>query len=1296
MQASSRALKRSPVTPAVSTVIPLPPDNSAENMRQALQFQQAGKHAEAIKAYDLVLRRHPKKLAAVANKATALRHLGRPAEAMALFLRALSLSPDNVEIWNNMGNTLLDLGRTAEAEEALKTALSKAPDVPEIWVALARLLLTHKHMAAAEAVLKRAVGLRPADLSMRLELATLWHEQGRSHAQVETALQEYRALEKMQPVHLRVTCGIGQALTGLGQFKEAEAYLNKTVAIEPNHLDAHLGLARMYLLKGEFKQGWREYEWRRQRTDKKKPDVPGVEWDGSDPKGKTILVYAEQGFGDTIQFLRFIKPLADRGAKVVVICQKSLVSLVKHVEGVAKVTCLWRPLPAYDFYTPLLSLPHKLKLGAEGLPGHIPYVSTTRKAQLPPAPLGTRLRVGLVWAGSATNPDDHNRSIGLEGMMPLLGVAGVRFYSLQVGPRAADLKKFSHPSLMGDFSGHLKEYADTAAVIQQLDLVISVDTSVAHLAGALGKPAWVTVPCIPDWRWLTECSDSPWYPTMRLFRNGTDGDWHKSIAEMTEELKRLVAKTPERDVMPEHVTAHSIFSDEKGKPRFKITTPRPLLEDAGIGYMIRRERAGIGYEYATRSLLDAHLQPGDLFLDIGAHWGIMSMQAATRWPHKKQSGKKQTGKQSPIQVLAFEPSPDNIANLQRCLEENGLQDTVKVVPAAASDRPGQGMLRPESTMGHSLVHAENGGINVVTVDDELKKYKGLKYDRVIVKIDFEGHEPEVISGMQKLLASGKVAMVIWERGIEYNKPEGQARLKTLRAGFAKLGFTAWRFDSEDRGGALVPFKEDGRIGNIIELAPGVSPKVTYGAVHRKPVEQPVDPYYDIAERARQLFLAGTQAFEAGKVQQALDYYAGAAQLDSRASNLYNNLGVIMRETRKQGAKLACYERARALKPSDPGIASNLANALREVGRFDEAETLHDFALSQKPQDAGMLYNAALVHRDNARPEKALVMLDRALKIKPDYPDCAWDRALLLLQKGDYAGGFPAYEARWNVERFYKRKVPLPRWDGSPLKGRSIFLHDEQGFGDVMQFARFIPELKARGAGKVILECQPHLMRLMKLAPGLDAIIPRERAIPQCDLYIPLLSLPGLLGTSLKTLPAEVPYLNAPDMAPDTARAMPADDRLKLGLVWAGQMLPKDRSCPLSQLLPKLGDPRFAPLSLQVGERSVDLKETGADSFITDMSPYLNDFAETAAVLSELDLLITVDTSVAHLAGALGVPTFLLLLRTSDWRWLDNITTSPWYPSFTLFRQTEARRWDEPLEQLEAALKKFADRATKEK
>jgi FkbM family methyltransferase len=1273
-------------TPAVSTVIPLPANPGAEALQNGLKLQQAGKLEEAVKAYDEVLKVLPKKMAAIVNKGAALRRLGRHEEAMACFWRALAIEPDNLQTWHNAANTLLDQGRLGEAHETLRVVLEKAPNLPEVWAALSRLLVTRKQFSAAAATLQRALKLRPGDNLVRLQWAGLLLEQGK----LEEALAEYRALQKATPQESLAHSGVGQALIGLGRIDEGLVHLQQAVAITPDNLDAHLGLARGYLLKGDFVDGWREYEWRRQRTDKKKPKIDGVEWDGSDPQGKTILVYAEQGFGDTIQFLRYLPILAKRGARVVVVCQKSLASLIERVEGVAIAHTLWRPLPAYDFFAPLLSLPYKLGVGDKPIPAQVPYLVSHKKAQLPRPPLGTRLRVGLIWAGSATHPDDHNRSVGLESLLPLAGIPGVRLYSLQHGPRAADVTKFAHPALVKDFSKHLKDFADTAAVISQLDLVITVDSAVAHLAGALGKPVWVMIPAIPDFRWQTGRSDSPWYPSMRLFRQTADGDWQRTITAMTDQLRAMAAKAPLSEPEPSTVTAHSIFTKPDGKPRFTMTAPRQYLNDPGIRFLMRWEREGTGYEYGTRSLLDAHLKPDDLFIDVGAHWGIMALQAATLHAGVE-SSKKKAGKKDDISVLAFEPESQNVTHLKRWLEDNKVADRVEVIAAAVSDRAGTGGLRPESTMGYSLVHTDTGNIPVVTIDGELKKRPDLADRRVIVKIDVEGHEPEVIAGMKGLLASGNVAMVIWERGIEYNKPEGQVRLKDLRAKFDALGYTAWRFDAEDKAGPLVPFTEDGRNGNVIEFAPGLKPKTYYGDPRPPPVEQPADPLFDIAERALALIQEGTKAWTAKKGTKALELYGEAGGLDSRSKDLYNNLGVMLTGTGRQAAKLAAYRRAHAMAPDDSGIMSNLGNVLREEGQMEEAKKLYDRALALAPGNSEVIYNAGLLYRDDGHPEEALTYFEKTLTIKPDNKDCQWDRALVLLQSGDYARGLPLYETRWGIERAYKRKTPLIRWDGAPLKGRSIYLQDEQGFGDVMQFARFIPELKKHGAGKVVLECQPELMRLMTYAPGVDAVIPRERVLPQTDVFCPLLSLPGIFGTTLKGLPATVPYLYAPEMAPETAAAFPKDDRLKVGLVWAGQLIPRDRSCALQKILPLLGDPRIAPISLQVGSRTEDLKTFGADTFITNMGPYLRDFAETAAVMGQLDLMVTIDTSVAHLAGALGVPTFLLLRYTSDWRWFDRIKTSPWYPSFKIFRQTDACRWDEPLAELGEALKNFSDR-----
>jgi FkbM family methyltransferase len=479
-----------------------------------------------------------------------------------------------------------------------------------------------------------------------------------------------------------------------------------------------------------------------------------------------------------------------------------------------------------------------------------------------------------------------------------------------------------------------------------------------------------------------------------------------------------------------------------------------------VGFLMRWERSGAGYEYATRAMLDTHFKPDDLFIDVGAHWGIMTLQAATLHAHASKA-KKKTGKRDGVCVLAFEPEPHNAAHLRRWVAENNVADRVDVVEAAVSDRAGQGGLRPESTMGYSLVRTDEGNIRVVTIDGELKRRPHLTKRRVIVKIDVEGHEPEVIAGMKDLLASGRVAMVIWERGVEYSKPGGQERLKALRAQFDALGFTAWHFEAEDKAGALKPFVDDRQSQNVFEFAPGLKPEAYYGDPRPPPVKQPADPQFDVAEQALALREAGTKAWAAKKGARALELYSEAAGLDGRHKDLYNNLGVMLTGTGRQAAKLASYRRAYVMAPDDAGIMSNLGNALREEGQMEEAKSLYDRALALAPTNSEIIYNAGLLHRDDGQPEKALALFEKTLAIKPDNKDCQWDRALVLLQSGDYAKGMPLYETRWGIERAYKRRIPLTRWDGSPLEGRSIYLQDEQGFGNVMQYDRFSPQTKKR-------------------------------------------------------------------------------------------------------------------------------------------------------------------------------------------------------------------------------------------
>lgn len=1239
----------------------------AETMARGAAQLKAGRSDLAAAAYDEALALVPDNPEALLNRGVALRRMGRRDDALASYLRAIAVAPDRPGTWINVGNVLADANRLSEARAALGAALARQPMSAEAWQGLANLLARQGHEAAAEPCLRRAIRLNPREPFPIIRLAGLLSQRG----MLDEALALFEEARRAGPLSATANSGYAQTLISQGKLVDAERHLRRALELDADALDAHLGLARLLLLKGELGTGWVEYEWRRRKPESKLPRLPGREWDGSPIAGKTLLVYSEQGFGDVLQFCRYVPILAGQGARIIFAVPPQLKRLLSGLEGTAQLITTLRPMPRYDFHVPLLSIPRLTGIDIDRVPAKVPYLKAPISTTPLPAPLGTRLKVGIVWAGSPQHSNDRNRSLTLEEMLPLAGVPGVVLYSLQAGPRVGDMAKVAHPALVRDLSRHLSDFADTASVVANLDLVICADTAVAHLAGALGKPVWVMMPFAPDWRWLIGREDTPWYPTMRLMRQSEPGRWDDVVAMAVREVAKVAAQRPELGGQGE-IQIQSVFADAGGAPRFKMTAPRSYLADPGIKFLVGRERSGTGYEYGTRCFIDAHLEPGDLFLDIGAHWGIMALHAATRWPGQ-------------VKVLAFEAAPRNQVSLRRWIDANALGSQIEIIPAAVADAPGRGELRPESTMGHSLVRAAEGRVPVVTIDDELARRPELAGRRVVIKIDVEGGEPEVVAGMPGLLASGRVVAVIWERGPAYGESDGLNRAAAVRRRFAELGFTAWRFASEDAGGALEPFAEDGRTGNVYELAPGTAPRQRYEAQRLPASSQPPDALLDTATQAAARVGAGSKLQSEGKIDQALAAYAEAATIDQRLPELYNNLGVALRSRGRMAAAEAAYRRALAMAPGAAGNMSNLGNLLRERGQLAEAETLHRMALSLKPDDTRLLYNAGLVPRDDHRAAEAQRMFERVLAVEPDNAECKWDHALILLQQGDYARGLPAYEARWGLERSKPRKFAMPRWQGEPLDGRSLFLHDEQGFGDVLMFARFIPQARRRGAGRVVLECQPELMRLMRLAPGVDQVVRRGSRAPACDVWAPLLSLPGLLGVTLDDLPGQVPYLPAPE----PEMPMPEDHRLKLGLVWAGKTTPRDRSVPFDDLLPLFGDPRYALRSFQLGPRAADLKRLGADSFVQDLAPRLADFAETAALMKQLDLLVTVDSASAHLGGALGLPTFLLLLYTSDWRWRDEGDRSPWYPTMRLFRQRRPNRWDEPLADLAAALGSFA-------
>jgi len=401
-----------------------------------------------------------------------------------------------------------------------------------------------------------------------------------------------------------------------------------------------------------------------------------------------------------------------------------------------------------------------------------------------------------------------------------------------------------------------------------------------------------------------------------------------------------------------------------------------------------------------------------------------------------------------------------------------------------------------------------------------------------------------------------------------------------------------------------------------------------------------------------------------------------------------NRGMALHALERHDDAMAAFDRALALAPDYPAAWYNRGATLHALQRYDDAVASYDRAVALKPDYAAAYSNRGASLYEMMRFDEALASYDRAVEADPAFPDAHWNEASLRLLLGDLKRGFAEYEWRWTYERLApaKRDYPQPLWRGEDIAGRTLLLYSEQGFGDTLQFCRYAPLAAARGA-RVVLEVEPQVERLMRSLPGVEVVL-KGSAPPAFDFHCPLMSLAHAFGTELATVPADVPYLSAPPaLAAAWAARLPQDGRRKIGLCWSGNaahLRDKERSIAFEVLAPLLGaDATFVVVQKDV--RDADAALVAARGDVRQVGELLGDFADTAAMLAQLDLVITVDTSIAHLAGALGRPVWLLLPRIPDWRWLLNRDDSPWYPTARLFRQEDGAGWAPVIARVRAAL-----------
>jgi FkbM family methyltransferase len=673
------------------TILASAPDHAFASYGMGLLCTTLGRSQGAIDAFRHVIAIRPDFVDAYINLGTVVLALGQREEAAELYRSAIAISPENAMAHGNLGKALQDLGRIDEALAAYRAGIARQPDNAVIHINLGAALLECEAWDDAVTVTQRAIRLAPTSAMAHANLGTALlrlgaYEQALAacrqaialgpqgvemNASLGGAMLELGALEEaavlcrdaigLDPTQPNAYFNLSHVLKGMNQLEGAASAARQAIALCPGSAVYHFHLAHVLLLQGDLEAGWLEYEWRL-----KLPDFAWIDalltgftqplWAGEDIRFKTILVYTEQGLGDIIQFARYLPLLVRRAGRVIVAAHPPMRRLLETIEGITVI--LPREVPLQDFAVqcPLLSLPRAFASRLDSIPTEVPYLRAdpSEQARWDKRIAGRGLRVGIVWAGNPATPRDRFRSPGLSSVSPLFSVPGIDFVVLQVGPGRKDRDADPLPPHVLDLGQEVNDLADTAAIMAGLDLMISSCTGPLHLAGSLGVPSWAMIPFAPHFTWLLERTDTPWYPSMRLYRQEQPGqDWSGVVARIAADLAAL-SRSDLRHTVPTFTGPRdgkavrgstAQFDDQTpscGDASARTTTsrnPMTIVETGSFNELARcrnglmlynRNDIYIGaslrkygeFSAGETELFRIFVRPGMTVLDVGANIGV--------------------------------------------------------------------------------------------------------------------------------------------------------------------------------------------------------------------------------------------------------------------------------------------------------------------------------------------------------------------------------------------------------------------------------------------------------------------------------------------------------------------------------------------------------------------------------------------------------------------------------------------------------------------------------------------------
>ena len=738
-----------------------PQHTMAHNNLALILIDQSG-YDEAAKHLKAALKVSPEYVEAIYNLGRLYYLQGRLEAALKQLQKVDELNPGFYPAWNMLGNIYFSLGQYGQALHYYNKALEYDPHDVAATNSKGLVLVEMGDLDAAALIFQQLLSRSWKLPEVHCNLGVVLNKQDR----LEDALESFRQALALKPDYLEAEKNLASTLRDLGRIEDSISSFKTLVQRYPELGDAHFGLAFSLLLNGDYENGWREYEWRwsASNSPQAKPNLKGKEWQGEPLKNKTILVYCEQGAGDAIQFIRFVPLLARQGAHVVVQCPDALADLFATVEGVTEVFPGKKKVKGYDVHCAIMSLPLHLGITLENLPTDVPYLNSISKnfGQLNFS--AGKFRVGIVWAGSRLHSNDRKRSCNSSLLQPLSEVEGVEFHSLQ---------KLSEdeiaPSFMINHGEQLSSYNDTAALIEKLDLVISVDTSVAHLAGALGKPLWLLLPYAPDWRWQVTGEHSVWYPMARLFRQDKPGDWSSVMQRLKIALQGKL--TGEENTIKERVTIEELpeFHAPDGFNQLQACRYGLMLFNKNDAYVGRSLKYYGEFSEGESEVFAMFIKQGNTVVEVGANIGAHTLFLSQLVGDRGE-------------VVAIEPQRIVYQTLCANLALNSTAN-VRAYQVGVGDKMGEIVVpytdpnQPHNFGGVSLGDGEGEQVPLITLDSlNLKRCD-------LLKLDVEGMECEVIAGAHDTLKRFKPIMYV-----ENDRREKSAQLIQM---IHELGYRLW-------------------------------------------------------------------------------------------------------------------------------------------------------------------------------------------------------------------------------------------------------------------------------------------------------------------------------------------------------------------------------------------------------------------------------------------------------------------------------------------------------------------------